>query len=300
MTGNATGKLVCLALATAFLVNPAAAEATKDKQEIYRLAAGRHRGVEWRLEVRQMPLAKALDNIAKQTGVPIHFSGLPDNLVTATCAGSALKMVLECLLNKKTDLIVRYSHAADRPNNNGPIAEVWVIGSRPGSASSSSNKDSASMARNAGTDIAKHRQARVKPEKLKHRLIQKSQSADAMQRADAISALLSLQKRGDPDIKAILEQALNDQDARVRAQAISTYAHLEGSEASDAIQQAMQDSSTDVRLMAVDGITDDMALLQEAVNDSDETIRSLARIKLDKLIERKHGRAVNDRKKVIK
>jgi hypothetical protein len=38
-------------------------------------------------------------------------------------------------------------------------------------------------------------------------------------------------------------------------------------------------------MMAVDGITDDKALLQQAINDSDETVRSLARVKLEELTQ---------------
>ena len=38
-------------------------------------------------------------------------------------------------------------------------------------------------------------------------------------------------------------------------------------------------------MMAVDGVTDDIALLQQAINDSDETVRSLAAIKLEELIQ---------------
>lgn len=37
-------------------------------------------------------------------------------------------------------------------------------------------------------------------------------------------------------------------------------------------------------MMAVDGITDDISLLQEAINDKDETIRALATLKLEQLI----------------
>ena len=88
-----------------------------------------------------------------------------------------------------------------------------------------------------------------------------------------------------PTVKAALEQALTDQDANVRAQAISSLAHREGSGAAAAIQEALHDSAVDVRMMAVDGITDDIALLQQAINDSDETVRSLAAIKLEELTQ---------------
>jgi hypothetical protein len=42
-------------------------------------------------------------------------------------------------------------------------------------------------------------------------------------------------------------------------------------------------------MMAVDGITDDVSLLQQAINDSDETVRSLAAVKLEQLTQENGG-----------
>jgi hypothetical protein len=41
-------------------------------------------------------------------------------------------------------------------------------------------------------------------------------------------------------------------------------------------------------MMAVDSITDDKALLQQAINDSDESIRALAATKLEELTQATH------------
>jgi HEAT repeat protein len=110
-----------------------------------------------------------------------------------------------------------------------------------------------------------------------------AKSKNSTDRADAIGELLAEETQDDPAIKAILEQALTDQDPNVRAQAVSSLTHREGSDAIGIIQEALHDNSVDVRLMAVDSITDDVALLQQAINDNDETIRSLAAVKLEQL-----------------
>jgi HEAT repeat protein len=109
----------------------------------------------------------------------------------------------------------------------------------------------------------------------------KSDNSD--DRAEAIGALLSVGRKGDPDVKKALEQALTDQDANVRAQAISSLAHREGKDATPAIQEALYDNSVDVRMRAVDGITDNIGLLKQAMNDSDKTIRDFATAKLELL-----------------
>jgi hypothetical protein len=87
-------------------------------------------GSEFQLEVRQMPLAQVFDSIALKTHVPIHYSALPEGLVTATCVGTTLVKVLECLLDRKADLIVRYPRNVDKSENKRQLAEAWVLGSR--------------------------------------------------------------------------------------------------------------------------------------------------------------------------
>jgi hypothetical protein len=249
-----------------------------------------HPGSELQLEVRQMPLAQVLASIAKQTHVPIHYSVLPEGLVTSTCVGSTLKPVLECLLNRKADLIVRYSRNMDKAHRDASIVEAWILGSKietvPVSnfCTAKSETGSMTLGRNTPEEESEHEPRNV--------LLQVVKSGTPAERADAIGALLAVGHDGDPAIKAALEEALHDQNANVRAQAISTLIHRGDNKESAlaAIQEAMQDSSVDVRMMAVDGITDDVALLQQAINDSDTTIRDLATMKLEELMQRNKGK----------
>jgi hypothetical protein len=85
----------------------------------------------------------------------------------------------------------------------------------------------------------------------------------------------------------MLEDAIHDQDANVRAQAVSTLTHWSNDteSISAALGEAIHDDSADVRLMAVDGITDDVGLLQQAVNDSNEVVSSMATTKLEELMK---------------
>jgi HEAT repeats len=242
------------------------------------------KGSELQLEVRQMPLAEVLDSIAEKTHVPIHYSVLPEGLVTATCVGSTLKQVLECLLDRKADLIVRYPRGLAQADGKGQVAEAWILGSRLDGAAA---KDCPMLGNTAGKGSLTLRQNQdmdIGPDRTED-LLKMTQSKNPEERAEAIGALLAGGRKGDPDVKAALEQALTDQDPIVRSQAISSYAHREGVGAIGAIQEALHDDSVDVRMMAVDGITDDVGLLQQAVNDSDETVRSLAEIKLEQLTQ---------------
>ncbi|MEQ1545635.1 HEAT repeat domain-containing protein [Methyloglobulus sp.] len=272
---------------TAAAVAKTPGKATKKAQTD--LVISDNKGSELQLEVRQMPLAEVLENITNKTHVPIHYSVLPEGLVTATCVGTTLKKVLECLLDRRADLIVRYPRTDAKAESKGQVAEAWILGSRlDNQPSSATCIATAGDAANKGSLSLRQSQQDAEPDQTDD-LLKMAQSKNPTERADAMSALLAGGREGDPAVKAALEQALTDQDANVRAQAISSLSHREGSAASAAIQEALHDSSVDVRMMAVDGITDDVGLLQQAINDSDETVRSLAAVKLEQLTQENGG-----------
>ena len=242
-----------------------------------------NKGTELQLEVKQMPLAKVLEIIVKKSEVPIHYSVLPKGLVTATCVGSSIKPILECLLDHKADLIVRYDQASVTKSIDKPIAEAWILGSKIESTVATS--DCSTITGNSKAILSFEKNPpNTKPDQTDD-LLKASLAKDPTARAEAIGALLAGGRPDDPGVKNVLEQALKDPDENVRAQAISSLAHREGNSASAAIQEAMHDQSVDVRMMAVDGITNDKALLQQAINDSDESIRALATTKLEELTQ---------------
>jgi hypothetical protein len=252
---------------------------TKAGEPLSALITNGDKGFEIQLEVRQMPLAQVLDSISEKTHVPIHYSALPEGLVTATCVGTALKPVLECLLNRRADLIVRAPSNPATADNKGQIAEAWILGSKldgkTACVASAGNPTKPSLSLEQKQQDAQAEQT--------VELLNMAKSDNSDDRAEAIGALLSVGRKGDPDVKKALEQALTDQDANVRAQAISSLAHREGKDATPAIQEALYDNSVDVRMRAVDGITDNIGLLKQAMNDSDKTIRDFATAKLELL-----------------
>lgn len=237
----------------------------------------------WRLEVRQMPLINVLASIEKKTGIPIHYSALPEGKVTATCVGTTLRPVLECLLNGRADLIVRYGRRLedlDKAN----VAEVWILGAKYDDGVKETAVCVAQSELSGSMELERNKHLDM-PDQTDGLLIQ-AKSKSAKDRTEAIGALLSAGRKGDSRVKEALMEALNDPDTDVRAQAISTLAHREGKDASSAVEEAMHDPAADVRMMAVDAITDDVALLQQAINDSDETVRELAAMKLEDLSTR--------------
>jgi hypothetical protein len=252
------------------------------------LVTSTNKGSELQLEVRQMPMADVLKLISAKTQVPIHYSVLPEGLVTATCVGPTLKHVLECVLDRKADLIVRFPRNADKPESKGQLAEAWVLGSRlVGTVA----KADCSVTDTANSSLSLNLSQQDAEAKAKQNpsdaLLNVAQSENGAGRAEAIGALLAAGTKGDPKIQVMLEDAVHDEDANVRAQAISTLTHWSNNteSISAALSEAIHDNSADVRLMAVDGITDDVDLLQQAVNDSDEVVRTMAATKLEALMK---------------
>lgn len=285
------GFILALGFSSISLAKP---PVTGSKKAPTEMVVTTEQGSELRLDVRQVSLAKVLDSIAQQAKVPIHYSVLPEGVVTATCVGVTLKPVLECLLNRKSDLVVRYGKKLAKANSQDHIVEAWILGSKfetpqnNGMCTASSEQGTIKFNRaesvNQTDEVAENDPT--------DNLLKIAQSKKAADRAEAIGSLLALGRKNDPKVEAVLEKAVHDSDANVRAQAISTLSHRgENKEAAAAaIQEGLQDSSIDVRLMAVDSITDDIGLLQRAVNDSDETISSLATAKLEALMQKQKNR----------
>jgi hypothetical protein len=267
----------------------AAETSIKTPEALNELVISDSTGSEIQLEVRQMPLAEILDSVARKTQVKIHYSILPEGLVTATCVGSTLKQILECLFDRKADIIVRYRQDQVKVDRKEQVAEAWILGSRLSSSSSTGScvarsSQSANMASLTLRQNEANNKQNTAEQEQSDELLKLAQSKNATERKQAIGGLLAVGDIGDPRVKAALEKALTDQDPDVRAQAISSLGHLEEGGATGAIQEALHDTSADVRLMAVDS-SNDIPLLQQATNDSDETVRSLATLKLESLTQ---------------
>lgn len=275
-------ELILLVGAFCCLISPVmAAESTN--ASYFKVITSVAKGSELQLDAQKASLPQILENLSKKTHIPIHYSALPEGLVSATCVGSTLKKVLECLLAHKVDLAFRESPKA--ATNSNEVAEVWITGSSL-SGNDSTNSDCAGRAERAEKELQALKQkfeAQDSTPDMTDDFLKMSESQKSGDRAAAIGALSSSKRKDDPAVKAVLEKALTDQNAGVRAQAVSTMAQFGGDDVTAILQAALADESVDVRLMAVSSITDNIGLLQQAINDSDETVRTLAGIKLNEI-----------------
>ena len=262
----------------------AAVDVSNQGEQKIRLIMTKDTGVELQLEVRQAPLAQVLDTLASKTGVRINYSVLPDGLVTATCVGSTVKQVLECLLVRKADLVFRFSRQHSKADSNEGPEEAWILGAKFGTDQTNSVVCSSPGSQQQKLPEAEQTKTGLELDQTDE-LVKMAGSKIPAERAGAIGRLMAGGRKGDPTVKETLEAALSDPDAKVRAHALSSLAHREGAGASAALHEAMLDSDVSVRLTAVNNAKEDIALLQKALNDSDATVRQLAGIRLEPLLK---------------
>ncbi|MFA6162355.1 MAG: HEAT repeat domain-containing protein [Methylobacter sp.] len=246
-------------------------------EEAVRVILTQDDGAELQLEARQLPLPQILKKITEETGVPIHYSVLPKGLVTATCVGTTVKQVLECLFDKKADLIFRYAKNASKKVSLNRPEEVWVMGTNFGAEDACTT--AGMQTRNSVTGM----QAQAGDTDGVDKLLELAKTQDPAERADAVALLAAKGQKNDENVNSALVAALSDKNADVRAQAVFGLARRESGDSPAALQNAMQDGDASVRLMAVDNAGDNVALLQQALGDSNETVRTYAAKKLEKL-----------------
>ncbi len=263
-------------MACLFMLMPVLLLAKQQTVQQIKISTSKNAGGELQLEATQAVLNDLLGQLSKITGVLIHASALPDELVTATCVGTSIRPVLECLLDKKADMVFRYPQngRTQQPE------EVWLVGSNFAAVQGINNKQAT---------LASPEAIAQQPETLNvdvgdaGQLMAMAGSQDPGQRIDALT-LLALDRQIDDAIAhSLLTSALLDKNAAVRAQAVDSLARREGDAATGILQSALQDNDVSVRIMAVDNAGNNMALLQQALGDSDSTVSNYAATKLQAL-----------------
>lgn len=244
------------------------------------------------LEIEQVPLGQIFKIIEAQTGVRLHASLISSKLVTATCAGTTLG-VLKCLLGREVNLIYRYSGKSSAGYSMPLLTDVWVLNSNPGERRLASDTRICSTTENLNKTIQDGRQAspeeqiaalRLEQDETE-KLIELAQSANPMRRQEALSRLVFADQTYDYKVSEILKDALQDQNAGVRAQAVSVLARRNSPETDSALTEALHDSDVGVRLMVVSNAGKNIYLLESALSDPNRLVRNLARMKLNKISE---------------
>jgi hypothetical protein len=236
-----------------------------------------------RLEVRQAPLGQILKAIADKTSAIIHYSVLPEAPVTATCVGANVGQVMDCLVAKQVGLV------AHKAQQNKP-AEFWLLGSSVGSCQAVTVFSNTQYVQpNTIFPAGQDELSNVSPEKQKKldALLEKLRQANTSEeKAQVLSDLATVGVIEDPNVRKAIADASMSLDASIRTQAVITSAALDKDNASDILGNAMHDADPAVRMAALDMAIDNVKVLEQAMTDSDSSIRDLAAAKLSEIKNR--------------
>lgn len=246
------------------------------------------------IEAKRQPLTEVLGEIQRKTGIRFHYTARLDRKITLSLKAQPIQQALENLLGLEANFIMHLQAPAVRTasalipqevrilsvsRGSGPAEPDLHIGSLEltGSQSRSpidSTSDDQTEGQPALVDDELGRQEAVE------RLIEMAQNDNPALRVEGLSALADAKEADQSTIRYSLNAALADVDPSVRGYAALALYKLGGIEAIEYLSNALHDPEPTVRLMVVQSLSPKdrgIALLQEALSDEDETIRSVAR-----------------------
>ncbi|MFI3195163.1 MAG: HEAT repeat domain-containing protein [Methylococcaceae bacterium] len=180
---------------------------------------------------------------------------------------SSISAWLRCQLGTHANLVFRYERQPTGKQSSR-VVEVWFV---PESFDDATPLLSSSE--------------QVEPD-LTATWFERIRVKNPQQRIDAVTDLANQAINNKPELQDALELAFSDPNAEVRVQAIGGLAKLNNERALNALHRALLDKDVSVRLMTVDNAGNNTALLEQALNDNDESVRSFAALKLNTLERR--------------
>jgi hypothetical protein len=226
----------------------------------------------------EAPWKHLLDELTEQTGIRFHDASAPRAPVTVSCMDMTVAQLLTCLWGGAR--MARYPAVPLGSAVSAWPAEVWLLG-RPGALQPEDRivtvHHSDPPLPTAHAEAAQHKRQHLAA------ILVEAKSTDADARLQALTTLAGSNDRTDPAAQAAFRAALSDDVADVRAQGVWALSKEGGPKAIEVLRDALRDRDATVRLMAVDSTKVDRErgmLLEQALADSDETVRTAAAVKI--------------------
>jgi hypothetical protein len=221
------------------------------------------------------PLMEGIDALAKASSVVIRYNGTPDRRLSIACDGKSVRIVLQCLLGLDADIIYYQGLTFKGVGNS-----ITIL-------SSSFTKD-AIIKKN----VLQHVSGQKKINESGREVLPNAgnalsliQSSDPEERVSGLVIVGQDRSFDSGSRREIFKQALTDEDGEVRAAAVTGLAAILHGADIGLLVTAVNDPHASVRLAAIDA----MALngrtrpyLERALSDTDETVRELASLRLEK------------------
>lgn len=212
----------------------------------------------WTLEVTAARLAEVFKVVNDKMGVPIITAPPPESPLTLRCSGTDVQEILSCLLGSGASVLYRRG----LPGNPRAVASVRILAS---SYVKSPSRDSSS---DAGRVTA---------------ILEMTRAEDPDMRADGYTRLAQLGKADGTFKRSVFSAGISDASGEVRAAALLGLYGVDPEGSREHVLTGLKDVDANVRLAALDVIgvgPGTEAILNQALNDPDELVRELARMRL--------------------
>lgn len=215
-------------------------------------------GTPWTLEAKQASLAEIISLLTERMGIPIVSPPPPDQPLTLKCRGEDIQHILSCLLGSGASVMYRRG-LLGQPDG---ISGVRILAS--------------TFAVSAG------RKTPADPSHLAS-LLEMTRSLDPDTRVDGYTRLAHLGSEDQTIRRRVFSQGLMDDHGEVRAAALLGLHGMDPQKSREEMMMGLKDEDSSVRLAALDILGHESGsegLLQQALNDPDELVRDLARLRL--------------------
>ena len=216
------------------------------------------------IKEQQVTVKDLLKKLSKETGVIFHTTILPSDKKDVICAGN-LRQVLLCIVGENTNIVFRYNSNAELKSEHKYIVEAWLLAPNT----------------EAGDDISHNSKVVDKTDFRLDRINRLlAEAKNPAFKVNAIERLAIEGKKEDVQVINALKDALVDINPGIRAQAIFGLGRMGVDDLDKLLEQAMSDTSVDVRLRALEVSERDSPLVKQALNDVNSSVREFAAIKL--------------------
>lgn len=212
----------------------------------------------WTLELNEASLAEVFKTLSEKMEVPIVSAPPPDEPMTLRCSGPDVRAILSCLLGSGASLIYRRG----LPGTHEGIGSVRIL------ASSFLREPT----KEANAEL--HREALI---------LEMTHSEDPEARADGYTQLAQLGGGNETLQRSVFHQGIEDGFGEVRAAALLGLHQVDPQGSREEMVKGLNDVDANVRLAALDVIGEGAeaeGFLRQALNDSDDMVRELARLRL--------------------
>lgn len=222
-----------------------------------------------------------LNKVTDRTGIQIYLRRPLEGTITTSFSELPLRQAFEHLLGADANFIFQYpKDDSSRPTSDLVPTAIWVLGKQKRERSDSASLDERKESNRASRVWGESQESKPMPV---DELIEMTRSELPSVRIQGLKELSVGEQADETTFNEALDSALVDHDPGVRAQAIEIVAGRGGAEAMDHMWQALRDPDPAVRMMAVQSVEpkdQGLALLQEALSDTDESVRAMASLSL--------------------